>query len=333
LITRVWGFVAQICAVPVLRANTRREILRFHGDRGIGTWPVSSATRGRVSDRCLGRQERHTSLRHQYGDHSGAVPPVDKEIGVESEDLCSRVDFRQSNQARIRQGHRSVPIAPHESPQIPLLLLDSERDTNHSPLQQSKRASASRPSRFSRKAASLRTGSHVSSGGRSRFHCSTTTYDALRRRRGNLPATGVEQARAFRHSPKPFMYFGLSARSLAALHCTGEIAGEVVTRDCPPAIGCAAPSPGSPAPARISLSASPWLRPRVGRGDHRAVSVKSSAYFRVIRPLCCAIPRYSRGLSKLSRWPGRRWRTMTNPNCRRRPAKHFGYHLPRRLSP
>jgi hypothetical protein len=36
-----------------------------------------------------------------------------------------------------------------------------------------KRASVSRPSRFKRNAASVSTGSHVSSGGRSSFHCST----------------------------------------------------------------------------------------------------------------------------------------------------------------
>jgi len=87
------------------------------------------------------------------------------------------------------------------------------------------RGSASRPSRFSRKAASVRTASHVSSGGRYSFHCWHLQMVPEARGKKTHQGPGAENSRTLSqrhcasatatpaHSPKPSICFGLSARS------------------------------------------------------------------------------------------------------------------------
>src|SRR6266478_2002972 len=128
------------------------------------------------------------------------MPPVDAKIGVEREDFARRVDFREPHQTSTCQGHGPVAIAAHESPQFRLLVLYRERDANHAPLKQCKIASASWPSRSSRKAVSVRTGSHVSSGGRWAFSFARRLiHDASVLGRGILSAARVQQGRDLLH--------------------------------------------------------------------------------------------------------------------------------------
>lgn len=82
----------------------------------------------------------HTSIRHQHGDDSVAMPPVDAKIGVERENFAGRVDFRESNQAASARDMGLWRLPAHERPQVRLLLLHGKGDTNHSPLQQCKKS-------------------------------------------------------------------------------------------------------------------------------------------------------------------------------------------------
>src|ERR1039457_2841132 len=96
----------------------------------------------------------------------------------------------------------------------------------------SNRGSASRPSRFSRKAASVSNASHVSSGGRKSFHCSQSTNGISALRRGSLPA-GRCRAGPDPSSPaKTFHVLRIVGQIPGqALHRTGKVARHVVTRD------------------------------------------------------------------------------------------------------
>lgn len=60
---------------------------------------------------------------------------VDEEIGVERENVAIRMDLGETDQAGIRKRHRPVSIAAHEGPEIRLLVMDRERDANHSAFQ------------------------------------------------------------------------------------------------------------------------------------------------------------------------------------------------------
>ena len=76
------------------------------------------------------------------------------------------------------------------------------------------RGSVSRPSRFSRNAASVRTGSHVNSGGPPPFPLRSCPFVMFQS--GSEKAhkrSGVEETDRTDHSPNPSKYFGLLARS------------------------------------------------------------------------------------------------------------------------
>ena len=77
----------------------------------------------------------HSSFIQEHGDDFISMPPLDVKIGVECENLSGRVYFRESHQTGICQGHGPAAIPAHERSQIRLLRPNSERDTNHAPLQ------------------------------------------------------------------------------------------------------------------------------------------------------------------------------------------------------
>jgi hypothetical protein len=62
----------------------------------------------------------------------------DLKIIEERENLCGRMQFRRSNQTRIRQRHGSVAVTVHKRPQARLFLLNIQSDSDGSPLQQRK---------------------------------------------------------------------------------------------------------------------------------------------------------------------------------------------------
>ena len=64
------------------------------------------------------------------------MTPVNAKIGIQGEDLGSHVNFRQPNQASVRQGHRPVAIAMHKRPQVRLFRFDGEPYAYYSPLQE-----------------------------------------------------------------------------------------------------------------------------------------------------------------------------------------------------
>ena len=215
------------------------------------------------------------------------------EIGVQRENLSGGVNFREPDQAGVGQGHWPVAIAKHQRPYIRLLVLltSAMRITPRS--SNSNRASALQPSRFRRNAASVRTGSHVSSGGRNRFHCSTAQAWCLTSEARKLTTGPVSS----RHGP----FF--NGQNLPCIPDSPRDLRGVRAR-CPPGraprrntrarwlpIPRKISSPDFHAPAKISSSVWTWPRARVGPKDRPATSVKSFAQgYRSTRRLAAQYP-------------------------------------------
>jgi hypothetical protein len=78
------------------------------------------------------------SVRHPNWDRLVSVPPINPEVAIQREHFRRAMHLGKTNKTGIGQGHRAVPIAPHQCAHIRLLFLDSEADADRPPLQQGK---------------------------------------------------------------------------------------------------------------------------------------------------------------------------------------------------
>jgi hypothetical protein len=112
-------------------------------------------------------------FRHSHRDYLIAALAVDSKVSVQRDDLSGLMLFRESDEARIRQWHWPISVTAHQRSEIRLLAFHCNRDSYDSPLHERKQSICVVASRFNRNTASVSTGSQLSSGGRSSFHCST----------------------------------------------------------------------------------------------------------------------------------------------------------------
>jgi hypothetical protein len=130
----------------------------------------------------LSCDQRDTSLEHSHD----VTPCHGRRAGTPH--VSPAAHLGKTNKTGIGQGHRTVPIAPHQCAHIRLLFLNSEADADRPPLQQDSRFCENRL--------------HVSRGGRSCFHCSTTHRWCARSQARKLTREpGVEQADPVTHLP------------------------------------------------------------------------------------------------------------------------------------
>jgi len=71
-------------------------------------------------------------LRHQDGDRFVTVMAVDAEVPIESEHAAIAMQFSQSYQRGIGQGHRDAAIFAHQRPQSSALAIELNPHRDHS---------------------------------------------------------------------------------------------------------------------------------------------------------------------------------------------------------